>query len=136
MLKRHRKSLKSVPNALKTARNYASFRQNETLFPRKWLVGDGLGLWWVPTIINSSPSQHLWPINSFGVRQTVVNTLPVSEIRPEPISGKIPGGITNYNTPADGLAPSRIVKPRRKPAHKKSVRVTPLPPPPKPTVRT
>src|SRR5262245_7040948 len=91
------KSLKRGRNGLKTARNYASFRQNEAVFYPKWLAGDGLGLWWVPTITNPSSSQHLRPINSFGTRQTVVNTLPILEIRQAPILKKKPARYTNYN---------------------------------------
>jgi hypothetical protein len=76
--------LKRHPNALKRARYRVSFRQNEAVFPRKWLAGDGLGLIHGHEFSNPSPGQRLRPISSLSARLIVTNTLPVLELRPTP----------------------------------------------------
>src|SRR5262245_15419313 len=75
-------ALKRGRNGLKTVRNLVSFRQNEAVVSRKWLVGDGLGLWWIPTISNPCGSQHLRPIMGDDARLRNANTQLGLELRP------------------------------------------------------
>src|SRR5262245_47995298 len=88
VLKRHPNGLKRGRNGLKRARNYASFRQNDGIFPCKWLASDGLGLWALAPVINPCDSQDLRPIMGDDTRLRVANSLPELELRPAPISGE------------------------------------------------
>src|SRR5262245_41138805 len=67
------------------------------LFRASGLGDKGMGLWWIPSIINPCSSEHLRPIMVDDTRLVVANVLTERGLRPTPKKRKNAIGYTNYN---------------------------------------